>query len=333
MRGLYLRGKTWWFRFQRDGHQYRVSTNESDEARAIIAARVIQEQPLLVSGEHLYREIDAYCDSLASTNRSARYYDNIRSRLRPWASEIGPERSLAEITQADMQAWFNAKRKTVLDNTAVAYLDDIRRLFKWALEKAKVRSNPCDGLEEPRVRQRHREKWIDKEIAIKLLDECKDLELKYCLFCALHCGMRKDEVIMSRARWFSLERGFVRIPDRDGEWKPKDGCTRTIPLSPKFRAFLTIDYPLREPFMIAPDVAKGDWRYRFDFKTRFNNYVRSQGVEVSFHDLRRSFASILVNEGVSGFLVAEWLGDDIRLVQKVYGHLAPDHAELGRVFG
>ena len=85
--------------------------------------------------------------------------------------------------------------------------------------------------------------------------------------------------------------------------------------------------------MIAPEVEKGAWRYRYDFKNRFNSYVRKHGLEITFHDLRRSFASILVSDGVSGFKVAEWLGDDIRVVQKVYGHLSPDHGDITRVLG
>jgi integrase len=332
MRGLYLRGNTYWIAFRRNGHLYRVSTQETDEARAIVVAREIRDQPQLVATDQLYREIDSYCAYLKDTRRSRRYYENIRQRLRPWATEIGSERLLCEITQADMQAWFAAKRKTVIDNTAVAYLDDIRRLFAWALERKKVRLNPANGLTEPAVRQRYRDNWIDKAAALELLDECPDMELKYCLFCAIHCGMRKDEVIMSRPGWFNLGRGFIRIPAQDGEWKPKDGSARTIPLSNKFRSFLTWVYPPRWPFMIAPEAEQGSWRYRYDFKRRFNSYVRSRGLECTFHDLRRSFASILIGDGVSAFLVAEWLGDDIRVVQRVYGHLAPYHPEIGRSF-
>ena len=83
--------------------------------------------------------------------------------------------------------------------------------------------------------------------------------------------------------------------------------------------------------MIAPGTAQNTWRYRYDFKFRFNAYVRSMGLECTYHDLRRSFASILVNQGVSGFLVAEWLGDDVSVVQQIYGHLAPYHDEIANI--
>ena len=333
MRGLYQRGAVWWLCFRRDGHLYRVSTGEIDEARAILAARDIRDRPELASSDHLYREIDAYVRTLREANRRPHTCEGARAVLRPWALAMGPERSLVEIATRDIQAWFNAKRHTVIDQSAVAYLGVVSAFFKWALSKNKVRSNPCDGVTMPKVRQRYRANWIDRETATRLIDGCQDLELKYILLCALHAGMRKGETTMSRPEWFNLSRGFIRIPAQDGEWKPKDGCARTIPLSPKFHSFLTFVYPPRSPFMIAPEVVQTGWAYRYDFKFRFNAYVRSMGLECTYHDLRRSFASILVNQGVSGFLVAEWLGDDISTVQKIYGHLAPYHDEIRRISG
>lgn len=52
--------------------------------------------------------------------------------------------------------------------------------------------------------------------------------------------------------------------------------------------------------------------------------VASQVDKVTFHELRHTYASGLVNRGVPLAFVAEQLGhSDIRMVQKHYGHLAP----------
>ncbi len=43
---------------------------------------------------------------------------------------------------------------------------------------------------------------------------------------------------------------------------------------------------------------------------------------IRLHDMRHSFASILLNQGVSAEKVAHWLGHaSTRLVHRVYGHL------------
>jgi integrase len=327
MRGLYQRGAIWWYRFSFQGRRYFVSTGQSDEARAILVARKIKEEPTLVATDTLRAEIYEYLQRLRNQEARPNYVNNLRDRLLDWAKAFeGWE--LAKISRADIQHWFDAKRGKVLPNTAVAYLDDVRRFFKWALNAKKIRTNPCERIVEPKVKPRHRARWISASAARALLDGCQDLELKYCLFCALHCGMRKDEVIMSRPEWFDFERGMVRIPAQEEGWQPKDGTARSVPLSAKFECFLVFCYPLRWPFMIAPKVTKGRSRYRFDFGRRFRRYV---GGELSFHDLRRSYASILVSAGVSGYQVAKWLGDDMRQLQEVYGHLEPNREEINRV--
>jgi integrase len=325
MRGLYRRGTRWWYRFTFQGRRYFVSTGQSDEARAILVARQIRQEPGLVVTDTIRIEIREYLAQLENQGARPNYVNNLRDRLSDWAKAFdGAE--LAKIGQADIQRWFDAKRGAVLPNTAVAYLDDVRRFFKWAKTAKKIRANPCDHIREPKVKPRRRERWLSASAARDLLDGCTDLELKYCLFCALHCGMRKDEVIMSRPQWF--ERRVVRIPAQQDGWSPKDGAARSVPLSAKFECFLAFCYPPRGPFMIAPEVTKGRSRYRFDFRRRFRRYVGERGI--TFHDLRRSYASILVSAGVSAYQVAKWLGDDMRTLQEVYGHLEPNGEEINR---
>ena len=50
----------------------------------------------------------------------------------------------------------------------------------------------------------------------------------------------------------------------------------------------------------------------------------------TFHDARRTFASLLVSSGVSLYKVARWLGDGVRVVEKHYGHLQPDNGDIER---
>ena len=326
MRGLYRRNRIWWFRFTCERQRYQVSTGQSDEARAILVARKIKASPALVGAGSLSTEIQSYLASLSRIGRRPNYVANLRDRLLSWARDF-ESFELTRIGQSDIQRWFDTKLESVLPNTAVAYLDDIRRFFAWELVQKKLRENPAQGLSRPRVKPRYRDRWVNRRVARELIDNCLDLELKYCLLCALHAGMRKDEVIMSRPEWFDLERSVVRIPAEDGAWRPKDGEARSVPLSAKFRAFLFVVYPPRWPFMIGPEVQKGKARYRYDFGRRFNTYVASQGISCSFHDLRRSYASILVSAGLSGYQVAKWLGDDMRQLEQAYGHLEPNGCE------
>jgi hypothetical protein len=131
MRGLYRRGTRWWYRFTFQGRRYFVSTGQSDEARAILVARQIRQEPGLVVTDTIRIEIREYLAQLENQGARPNYVNNLRDRLSDWAKAFdGAE--LAKIGQADIQRWFDAKRGAVLPNTAVAYLDDVRRFFKWA---------------------------------------------------------------------------------------------------------------------------------------------------------------------------------------------------------
>lgn len=65
--------------------------------------------------------------------------------------------------------------------------------------------------------------------------------------------------------------------------------------------------------------------------TARNRLIRNSLVaEFTFHDLRRTFASLLVSKGVSIYKVAKWLGDGVTVVESTYGHLLPADDDIDR---
>lgn len=73
----------------------------------------------------------------------------------------------------------------------------------------------------------------------------------------------------------------------------------------------------------------GKSRYRFDIQKRWEKHRKACGLEhFTFHDLRRTFASLLVSGGVSIYKVAKWLGDGVAVVEQRYGHLTPQDEEI-----
>jgi integrase len=99
-------------------------------------------------------------------------------------------------------------------------------------------------------------------------------------------------------------------------------------MTAELREWLRDVYGLHQPFMLAPTVKHGRYRYRYDFRKAFDALVNRCGLAVTFHDLRRTFASLLVSRGVSLYKVAKWLGDELVTVQTHYGHLIPQDDEI-----
>jgi integrase len=54
--------------------------------------------------------------------------------------------------------------------------------------------------------------------------------------------------------------------------------------------------------------------------------------EVTPHIARHTFASLLASAGVSIYKIAQWLGDDVRVVQQHYAKLLPKDADIEAAF-
>ena len=84
--------------------------------------------------------------------------------------------------------------------------------------------------------------------------------------------------------------------------------------------------------MLRGDVAKGRSIYRYDFSRPFADYMREKNCPwVTPHVMRHTFASVLASRGVSIYLIAEWMGDGVGVVQRHYARLLPTHAEIERM--
>jgi len=171
-----------------------------------------------------------------------------------------------------------------------------------------------------------RRRFLSRDETAALFAAARDEEMRFVLYCALHAGLRKGEIIASRPAWFDLAAGLLHVQN-EADWLVKDRTDRTIPLTAEFRRFLD-GYGLRSPFMLAPESAKGKHRYRYDFNRKFQAMKADTGIDCTFHDLRRTFASLLVSKGISVYKVAKWLGDGVAVVEKHYGHLSAQDTDI-----
>jgi integrase len=273
--------------------------------------------------EHL-EEFLAYRKIRISPN----FYRDTDAVLHAWLRESGIT-CIRTITQAQLEHWFNHKCESVKVATAASYLMWIRVFLDWCVRQHIISTNPVSLVEVPKFKKPYRRVFISKAMVKILIDECEDMELKYCLYCGFHAGLRFNEVVMSRPEWFDLAEGLLHVTRFEG-FETKDGDDRTIPLTKDFQAFLRV-YGFKVPYMIGPHKKEGK-RYRYTFERRFDSYIQSHNLSITFHDLRRTFASLHVSAGTSLYKVAKWLGDGIQVTEKHYGHLEPADVEINKAF-
>lgn len=332
MIGLYQRHKTWWIRFRAHGAgQQRICLHTHDEAEAIIKARALKAQAHVEIREIMQSceaEVDTY---LATVKRNGLATSTVSSRgyiLKPFIKAMAAATPRA-ITREALQKWFWG-RWEAHPHTAVAYLNVVSWWFDWLVSRGKMRVNHAKAIEVPQnLPMQRRRRFLLPAEARRVIDECTENDdLKFALYCALQAGMRKLEVIEAPPAWFDLVAGLIHITETP-TFTPKDREKRTVPMTEEFRDWLRDVHGVRSPFMLEPSVKHGKYRYRYDFRKAFDAHMERCGLaDVTFHDLRRTFASLLVSGGVSIYKVAKWLGDTVEQVELTYGHLIPQDDDI-----
>lgn len=304
-----------------------------DEIKAIEKAREMKTQASKDMQEVLHAcdtEVDNYAASMRSEGLSAATIYYREYTLKRFAKDLEAA-SPNNVTPSAVQKWFDT-HKARHPRTACDYLQTVRLWFKWLKSRGKITSDPTDGIKLPKLKLRRRRSFLLPDQAKKLLKAAKDKPgLKFAIYCGLHAGLRKNEIIEARPSWFDLEAGLLHI-QASPTFKPKDNDNRTIPLTEEFKKWLKNDYKLQSPFMLEPTVAHGKYRYRFDFKKAYENLVKKCGLQVTFHDLRRTFASLHVSAGTSIYKVARWMGDGVEVIEESYGHLIPQDDQINNAW-
>jgi integrase len=163
-----------------------------------------------------------------------------------------------------------------------------------------------------------RQRWLTRAEAGKLLDACVEPHVRMFMLLALHTGARAGTILDLTWDRVDLERGLVIYP-------PASQRSR------KRTAVVPINKVLRPALDTAREFALSDWVVEWRGKPitkiakGFKEARRRSGIaHCTIHDLRRTCASWMLQEGQSFAAVAAYIGDTEDMVRKVYGQFAPD---------
>jgi integrase len=165
------------------------------------------------------------------------------------------------------------------------------------------------------------ERYLTQEEAQRLIREiraCGSSMLRYIVPFLLFTGARKREALDARWRDINFAQRLWTIPFT------KSGKPRTVPLSDEALAVLVKlrDMSLSDKWIFpSPETGRP---YVTIFHS-WNKCRRAVGLaDVRIHDLRHSFASALINNGMTIYDVKEALGHANIVTTQRYSHLSPD---------
>jgi integrase len=163
--------------------------------------------------------------------------------------------------------------------------------------------------------------WLTIEQAGRLMNACA-ADFRQIVQAGLLTGARWSELRALKVRDYDPRSNTLLIAES------KSNKSRRIPLTDEGAAAFESWTAGRGDEEILLRRADGDSWGLQDQKRRMIDACTAGSIKpvVGFHALRHTYASALVQEGVSLAIVAEALGhSDTRMVSKHYGHLAPSH--------
>ncbi len=253
-------------------------------------------------------------------------------------------KAITAISTADLQAWYNAERLRVSDNSALTYFACIASLFRWAHAKRLLTHNPALDVEVVKPEPAADGRFCTYEQRDQLIRTATNPELKLYLILGFHFGLRRRELDHARPEWIDL---IFRVVNVLNLLKPKaplryfrikNGKERRIPMSKEATKVLrkTIkDFPAGALYLVHPQkLEQGKNRYRYDMRRPFEDHVKAQGMPwVTIQTMRITFASLLASTGKATIqMIADWLGDTIKTTEDRYAHLIPRHDIIEAAF-
>lgn len=251
------------------------------------------------------------------------------SYLRNWVEPILGSKRIDDIKKRDILFLVRSAELAGLKPGSVnRVLNIVKSCFSKAIEweLTSLSESPAKGVAElvdPAVKERFLSQGEASEL-IRIVKSSRNPMLFLIVGFLLMTGARRSEALLARWEHIDIARETWLIPFS------KSGKPRHIPLSAGAISFLaeakkiSSYYPLaRTSPYVFPNRKTGE-----PFSNIFNSWDTARkkaGLkDVRMHDLRHSFASALVNNGLSIYDVKELLGHSSVSTTQRYAHLSQD---------
>ena len=187
-------------------------------------------------------------------------------------------------------------------------LRSLKAIFSKAVEWEYLKENPLKGYKLLKV-DRKPPRALTKDEIIRLLSAITDDWFRLLVAMAIYTGCRRNELLNLTWEHIDLENRIIYIE------KTKNHQSRYIPISNNLMAVLT---KLRTFTQVGKLFPKWSPNY---VTHRFKEFARKAGLpDVRFHDLRHTFATHLISEGVPLKVLQELLGHQSINATMIYAH-------------
>lgn len=260
-----------------------------------------------------------------------------------------PQLTVGNLKPQDIQNFYQSLfADGVVANTVIHYHALLRRAFQQAFKEERIDANPFDRVGRPKKNKFHGENYTQEEL-LTLLHLARGDVIYPAILLAGAMGLRRSEALGVRWSRIDWEKRTVLLDTKIVEYR-ENGKKKVEPVEEMKNKSSRRTLPLPDPVVEMLQVQKEHREvYRKMFQGSYNaqyldyvcvnqlgellrpSYVTDHFREllekyglrhIRFHDLRHTFASLLINQDVPLINVSNFLGhSDLSTTANIYAHL------------
>ena len=260
-----------------------------------------------------------------------------------------PQLTVGNLKPQDIQDFYQTLfADGVVANTVIHYHALLRRAFQQAFKEERIDANPFDRVGRPKKNKFHGENYTQEEL-LTLLHLARGDVIYPAILLAGAMGLRRSEALGVRWSRIDWEKRTVLLDTKIVEYR-ENGKKKVEPVEEMKNKSSRRTLPLPDPVVEMLQVQKDHrevYRKMFQgsYSTQYLDYVcvnqlgellrpsyvtdhfrellEKYGLRhIRFHDLRHTFASLLINQDVPLINVSNFLGhSDLSTTANIYAHL------------
>lgn len=260
-----------------------------------------------------------------------------------------PQLTVGNLKPQDIQDFYQSLfADGVVANTVIHYHALLRRAFQQAFKEERIDANPFDRVGRPKKNKFHGENYTQEEL-LTLLHLARGDVIYPAILLAGAMGLRRSEALGVRWSRIDWEKRTVLLDTKIVEYR-ENGKKQVEPVEEMKNKSSRRTLPLPDPVVEMLQVQKERrevYRKMFQgsYSTQYLDYVcvnqlgellrpsyvtdhfrellEKYGLRhIRFHDLRHTFASLLINQDVPLINVSNFLGhSDLSTTANIYAHL------------
>ena len=291
----------------------------------------------LTVAEHLQNWLQGYVKTNCSQRTLDGYQAIIEHHLRPSLGHF----LLKQVTPQAIQAYYGKACDKLSARTVHHQHRVLSQAFKYAVRQGYLGRNPCELVDAPRPQKKAMRTLTPGELEA-LLETAADNQLYPVIYTAVSTGLRRAELLALRWRDIDFDSQSIMVSrtlhKRRGVIEFKEPKTehsrRRVSMTAKLTVFLTDYRAERESLVLhlgrLPQLDnlvfanhEGEPIDPAVLSHTFARIVKQARLEsVRFHDLRHTFASLMLLRGAKPKVISEALGHaSVAFTLDVYSHI------------